>query len=226
MFDTFIKRENQIFEILQEFADAGLEFVVVGGYAVSAYKHRFSVDVDIVVKRNDMEKFTLILAKNKFVKTIFKQLENEYSSQFVRYEKKDELPVSFDMLIDGLGVRQTNAAFGYDLLRSYSEKKKIRGIEKEVVLLVPRRELLVAMKLHAGRATDLRDVAALCKGLDLALIRKVIQRGDTAPVKESIAKLISLLDNTDFINSFKGIFLEKKYDLDTQEIKKLRKLIL
>ena len=69
MFDTFIKRENQIFEILQELTASGLEFVVVGGYAVSAYKHRFSVDADIVVKRGDMEKFAQILAKNKFVKT-------------------------------------------------------------------------------------------------------------------------------------------------------------
>lgn len=226
MFDMFIRRENQIFEILQEFADAGLEFVVVGEYAVSAYKHRFSVDADIVVKRDEVEKFAQILAKSKFVKTIFKQLENEYSSQFVRYEKKDELPVSFDILVDGLGVRQTNAAFGYDLLRSCSGKKKIKGIEKEVTLLVPRRELLVAMKLHSGRATDLRDAGALCKGLDLALIQKVIRRGDTAPVKESIAKLTSLLNDTDFINSFKGIFLEKRYDLDVQEIKKLQKLTL
>lgn len=226
MFDTFIKRENQIFEILHEFADAGLEFVVVGGYAISAYKHRFSVDADIVVRRSDMEKFVQILAKSRFVKTIYKLLENDYSSEFVRYEKGEELPVCVDILIDAVGVRQTNAAFGYDLLRNHSEKKVVKGIEKEVSLLVPRRELLVAMKLHSGRATDLRDVAALCKGLDLALIQKVIQRGDTAPVKESIAKLISLLNDTDFINSFKGVFLEKKYDLDVQEIKKLQKLAL
>lgn len=226
MFDTFIKRENLIFEILQEFADAGLEFVVVGGYAVSAYKHRFSVDADIVVKKADVEKLVQILAKNRFVKTISKLLDNAYSSEFVRYEKGEELPVSVDVMVDALGVRQTNAAFGYDLLRSYSEKKKIKGVEKEVTLLVPKREILVAMKLHSGRATDLRDAAALCKGVDLALIQTVICRGDTAPVKESIGKLMSLLSDTDFINSFKGIFSEKKYDLDVHETKKLQKLIL
>lgn len=31
----FVNRENQIFDILQVFTDAELDFVVVGGYAVS-----------------------------------------------------------------------------------------------------------------------------------------------------------------------------------------------
>ncbi len=225
MFDKFIKRENQIFEVLQQLVDAGLEFITVGGYAVSAYKHRFSVDADIVVKREDTGKFAQILNKNGFVKTISKQLENAYSSEFVRYEKRTELPISFDLLVDGMGVRQTNAAFGYALLRSHSEKKTVKGIEKEVTLLVPRKEVLIAMKLHAGRATDLRDVAALCRGIDVSLIQAVIRIGNTEPVKETIARLISLLDDTDFINSFKGIFIEKKYDLDIDEIKKLQNLI-
>ena len=42
-----INRENKIFEILQEFINAKLDFIIIGGYAVSAFKHRFSVDVDI-----------------------------------------------------------------------------------------------------------------------------------------------------------------------------------
>ena len=48
--EELIKKENNIFKILQKFIDADLEFIIVGGYAVSAFKHRFSVDADIVVK--------------------------------------------------------------------------------------------------------------------------------------------------------------------------------
>lgn len=225
MFGKFIERENQIFEVLQQFVAAGLEFVTIGGYAVSAYKHRFSVDADIVLKRSDLGGFVQILEKNGFVKTISKQLENAYSSEFARYEKTTELPVSFDLLIDGMGVRQTSAAFGYDFLRSHSEKKVVKGVEKEVTLLVPGKEILIVLKLHAGRATDLRDVAALCKGIDLSLIKEVIGRGDIGHVNDAIAKLISLLDDYNFINSFKGIFIEKKYDLDINEIRRLGKLI-
>src|SRR3989338_4933272 len=128
--EELIKKENHIFEILQKFMDADLEFVIIGGYAVSAYKHRFSVDADIVVKRSDLGGFAQILEKNGFVKTISKQLENAYSSEFVRYEKATELPVSFDLLIDGVGVRQTSAAFGYDFLRSHCEKRVVKGGEK------------------------------------------------------------------------------------------------
>ncbi|MBI2550553.1 hypothetical protein HYV83_05240 [Candidatus Woesearchaeota archaeon] len=109
MFGRFIERENQIFEVLQQFVAAGLEFVIVGGYAVSAYKHRFSVDADIVLKRSDLGGFVRILEKNGFVKTISKRLGNAYSSEFARYEKTTELPISFDLHIDGMGVRQPSS---------------------------------------------------------------------------------------------------------------------
>jgi len=51
----FIDRENQIFEVLQDFDDRGLEFVVVGGYAVSAFQHRFSVDADLIEEYGEQE---------------------------------------------------------------------------------------------------------------------------------------------------------------------------
>jgi hypothetical protein len=45
----FIKRENGILRIIKGMTEAELDFVVVGGYAVSALaKHRFPVDCDIV----------------------------------------------------------------------------------------------------------------------------------------------------------------------------------
>ena len=47
MFEAFIRRENKIFEMLQEFLNNDLDFIVIGGYGVSAYKHRFSIDADI-----------------------------------------------------------------------------------------------------------------------------------------------------------------------------------
>jgi len=42
--EELITKENDIFDILQKFIKANLNFIVVGGYAVSSYKHRFSVD--------------------------------------------------------------------------------------------------------------------------------------------------------------------------------------
>src|SRR3989344_1668194 len=74
-----IKKENEIFEILQKFIDSNMDFIVVGGYAVSAFKHRFSVDADIVIKSQYLSKFESILRKEGFKKTITKELENVYS---------------------------------------------------------------------------------------------------------------------------------------------------
>ena len=68
--EVLIKKENEIFEILQKFIDSNMDFIVVGGYAVSAFKHRFSVDADIVIKSENLSKFEEILKKQNFKKTI------------------------------------------------------------------------------------------------------------------------------------------------------------
>jgi len=131
--EVLIKKENEIFEILQKFIDSNMDFIVVGGYAVSAFKHRFSVDADIVIKSQYLSKFESILRKEGFKKTITKELENVYSSKFVRYEKEQ---VSVDILVDALASRTTNSSFSYELIFDNSIKRKIMGIEKEVIVRI------------------------------------------------------------------------------------------
>ena len=225
MFEDYIERENTIFEILQAFVDADLDFVLVGGYAISAYKHRFSVDADIVMKAKNKPKFEEILEKKGLTKTVVKDLDHLYAPEFVRYELKTKLPVSIDLLVDGIGSRTTAASFSFEQLKEHSEKKKIMGTEKEVIARVPKREVLIVLKLHSGRLTDFRDIVALAKKINFEIIESMIWRGKTEIVKENIAKLISLLDKKEFMDSFKGVFMEKKYDIDSGEIKKLKKLL-
>jgi len=225
MFEQFIKRENTIFEVLQEFVNAQLPFVLVGGYAISAYKHRFSVDADLVLRKEDKTKFEEILKKKKFAKTIVKDLDHVYAPEFIRYESKEKLPVSIDLLIGGVGSRDTNASFSVEEISNYSKKRKIIGTEKEITVLVPDREVLIALKLHSGRLTDFRDIVALSKNLELGVIKKLIWRGKRQVVKSNIKKLISLAEKKEFIDSFKGVFIEKRYDVDILEVKRLRLLL-
>src|SRR3989344_2145105 len=131
--EVLIKKENEIFEILQKFIDSNMDFIVVGGYAVSAFKHRFSVDADIVIKSQYLSKFESILRKEGFKKTITKELENVYYSKFVRYEKEQ---VSVDILVDALASRTTNSSFSYELIFDNYIKRKIMGIEKEVIVRI------------------------------------------------------------------------------------------
>lgn len=214
-------RENNIFEILQKFIDSGLDFVIVGGYAVSAFKHRFSIDADIVVKSADVAAFEDILRKNNFRKTISKELENIYSSKFERYEKD---AASIDLLINAVASRTTNAVFSYDLLVNNSAKRKIIGTEKEIIASVPNKEALIAMKIHSGRLADFRDIAALAKDTNLGIIKKFLFIGNLNQVKENLKNLERALNDKNFIDSFKGVFLEKKFDIDVSQLRKIAKL--
>ncbi len=219
--EQLITKENDIFEILQKFIDAKLEFIIVGGYAVSAFKHRFSVDADIVIKNENLKKFEEVMIKEEFKQTKSKELENIYSSKFIRYEKNN---ASVDVLVDALASRGTNASFSYDLLLKNSSKRKIIGIEKEISTLVPSKEMLIATKIHSGRLTDFRDVAALAKDFDLQLIKRLLFIGDLEKLNKNLKELNKLVNNPNFRDSFKGVFIEKKLDVDFSKVKQISEL--
>lgn len=224
MFEQFVERENDIFDILQLFLDNNLNFILIGGYAVSAFKHRFSMDADIVIKSEDYEKFERLLRENDFKKIISKELNNIYSSKFVRFQKKKELTVSVDLMIDGVGIRQIESVIGFDKINKNSIKKKIKGLKKEITAKIPTKELLIAMKLQSGRATDFRDIIALSKNIDINKIKEFLNENKKA--LNNIKELISLTDKKEFIDSFKGVFMEKKFDIDLKNIKRLKKVYL
>ena len=219
--EELIKKEDDIFEILQKFIDSNMDFIVVGGYAVSAFKHRFSVDADIVIKSEDLPNFESILKKESFKKTLTKQLENDYSSKFIRYEKEQ---ASVDILIDALAARATGASFSYELLSDNSIEKKIIGIEREVIAKVPVKELLIAVKIHSGRLTDFRDIAALAKGTNIGLIKEFLFIGDLKTLQNNLHKLEETAKDKNFADSFKGVFIEKKFDVDMNQVEKIAQL--
>jgi len=216
-----IEKENLVFDILQRFLDEGIEFVIVGGYAVSAFKHRFSIDADIVVQAKDLEKFESILKKKGFSKVIEKKLENIYSSGFIRYEKDR---IGIDILIDALASRTTDASFSYSLLSMNSAKRKLIGIEKELIARIPSKELLIVMKLHSGRLTDMRDIAALAKSTNLETIKRFLFIGNLKALQKNMDKLGVVVKHKNFIDSFKGVFIEKKFDIDVKQVERIAKL--
>ncbi len=219
----FIGRENEIFDILERLLLENLEFIIVGGYAVSSYKHRFSVDADIVVREKDLVNFEDVLKENGLKKQQSMILTDMYSSKFIRYEKKDP-SISIDLMINGLVSRTTDASFSFDLIFNDSQKRKIIGIEKEIEAKIPSKELLIAMKLHSGRLTDIRDIAALAKDTNLEKIKKLILRGNLEIVRKHLKELKETIKDKNFIDSFKGVFLEKKFDIDLKQLEKISEL--
>jgi hypothetical protein len=80
----FVKRENEIFLTLKRFVAEELDFVVVGGYAVSGLgKHRFSVDCDVVLPKGEMGKTEDMLQRCGFERNAEKTgFDETYAGSF------------------------------------------------------------------------------------------------------------------------------------------------
>lgn len=56
---NFHDRSDALIELLEEITQAGHEYVLVGGYAVSAFNARFSTDLNIVVAPDSKVEFAI-----------------------------------------------------------------------------------------------------------------------------------------------------------------------
>src|SRR3989338_8623416 len=198
MLNSFIERENEIFDILDSFSKAGLKYVLVGGYAVSAYMRRFSVDADVCIDKKDLASFKNLLKSRHFAMTKRRDLEDSYKGEFECYVKKTKLPVTVDLMIGSIASRQTNASISFQSLFEHSATKDITGTEKSIEARIPAKEVLIALKIHAARMTDARDIVALCKDLDYKLVNKFVKRGNLKEVQSNIKNLISHFKSDNF----------------------------
>src|SRR3989344_1273131 len=107
-----LEREQEVMRILSLFLDKGLDFIVVGGYAISTYKKRFSIDLDVVVKEEELKEFEKLLEKEVYFLHYEKEIALMYGENFKRFMKKmNNLPVDIDLLINGLVSRTTGRLF-------------------------------------------------------------------------------------------------------------------
>ncbi|MEF8874750.1 MAG: hypothetical protein V5A88_08820 [Candidatus Thermoplasmatota archaeon] len=223
MIEKFIERENQIFNKLTELEEKEIDFILIGGYAVSAFHHRFSVDADIVIRKKELERCLKIMSDNGFKEIQREDLNSIYGGQFIALRKDKELPVNFDIMVDSLKCRQTEATWSYDYLHQNLISKEIEGNEKSVHTTIPEKELLIAIKLHSGRLTDVRDIVALNNDVNRDKILNHTDRGRKKDFLKILKNVEGTLDREGFEDSFKGVFSEKQ--LPNKNIKDLRKLI-
>ncbi len=197
-----LEREQEIMRIINVFLDNELEFVVVGGYAVSTYKKRFSIDLDIVISEKELKKFEDMLEKEGYILNYEKKIELIYGENFKRFRKiMKQFPVDIDLLINGLASRTTDAVWEQNYIKEHSIKRKIENAE----FFIPEKELLIAMKFHSGRLSDIRDVVALMP-CNFELAKKHLKRGNIDNLKKSMQGQLNFLNKHQFRDSFKGIF--------------------
>ena len=126
----FVDRENQIFDTLHAFNDRGLDFIVVGGYAVSAFEHRFSVDADLVVRADEVAEFVSVLVEHGYEEVADRELDAD-GGRYLAYEKREELPVTIDLLVNALHCRQTDASWSYAYVERFSTIADIEAHQNE-----------------------------------------------------------------------------------------------
>ncbi|MDY6774098.1 MAG: hypothetical protein SVS85_02760, partial [Candidatus Nanohaloarchaea archaeon] len=130
--------------------------------------------------------------------------------RFVSYEKDAELPVSVDLMVGAVHTRQTGASWSYDELFQNAERKEIEGSKKSVTVRIPKKELLMAMKLHSARMTDARDVVALAEDVDFDQVAEYLDRGDQDQLRESLEEVKDTITGEGFADAFRGVFSEQK----------------
>ena len=125
---SFNNRSDALIELLEEFTQARHEYVLVGGYAVSAFNARFSTDLDIVVAP-DSAKFAEFLEWQGFEETDSHPKGRFYDTEVIEYEKRitPQQPIGFDLLVNGLGCRQTEAQWSFDYLYNHSHQQEVSG---------------------------------------------------------------------------------------------------
>jgi hypothetical protein len=204
-----VERENEILRTIRRLREEKLDFIVVGGYAVSALaRHRFSVDCDIVVPQEHRVKFEEVMKKEGFSRHVQKVgFDAVYGGEFVSYVKKvDGLPVTFDLLVGSLVCRATEASWSFDYIKRFSVAATILGYGFSVECRIPERELLIAFKLHSGRRADVRDFVMLGENADRSKVMTHLKRGDEQKLKSQIAAVLRALEDKNLVDSLKGVF--------------------
>ena len=205
-----LQRERACFALLRslEARDA----VLVDGYAVSAYGlPRFSVDVDLVLPGSTLRRFRPILKAAGLVRVREWRGGAAFAGCAERWSRGEgPMPVSVDLLVDGISDRVSGAAHSFAAVRRGATRRVVRGLgpSSEARALVAAPEVLIGLKLEAGRRVDLRDIAVL-SGADWRLegIVSFLRGVRTDVLREHVEALGRALGQREFQDSLKGVYM-------------------
>jgi hypothetical protein len=205
---SFDDRSAALIELLDELDESDLEYVLVGGYAVSAFNTRFSTDLDIVVLPEERDAFIEFLDDRQFEEVDSHTKEWVYDTEVLEYEKRlaPQQPIGFDLLVNGLGCRQTEAQWSFDYLHRHSATQEISGGTATTTARVADGAILIGAKLHSGRETDLRDVLAIAEEINLDTVTPHLHRGDESALRAQLERGIEVLDSDELRHGFRSDF--------------------
>lgn len=199
------ERESELLATLEAVIETELPYVLVGGWAISAFQPRFTVDVDVVAPSEALSGYRDVLDSRDYEQVADVEANPVYRGRTVRFEKDVGNPVTFDLMLDSLGCRQTDAEWSFRYLSQHSRVASLEA-RRRLDVRIPKRELLFALKLHSGRKADARDVVVLGRDADFDRVEKHFRRGDPEKRRERIETVLDRIESDGFADAFKGVF--------------------
>lgn len=205
------ERSEALIEVLEDLQESDIGIVLVGGYAVSQFETRFSTDLDLVIAPEDYDEVVAFLEEHDFERDEELEVppdETIYNREIELFERSEGLvhPVGVDVLVNGLGCRQTKAEWSFEYLREHSTEQTISGGSRSTTARTADGEVLVAAKLHSGRPTDLADVLAAVPEIDFDTVAKHLHRGDEDALRTQLDQAREFIENDGLDHRFKSLF--------------------
>lgn len=204
-------RSETLVDVLDDLAQSDIGFVLVGGYAISQFETRFSTDLDLVIAPQDYDDVVDFLQNHRFERTDELDVpsdETMYDRDIELFERTDDVPhsIGVDLLVNGLGCRQTGAEWSYEYLREHSTTARISGGSRSTTARAASGEVLVAAKLHSARPTDLVDVLAVIPDIDFDSVERHLHRGDEESLQSHLSEALEFVEEGGLEHRFKSMF--------------------
>lgn len=205
------ERSEVLIDVLDDLAQSEISFVLIGGYAISQFETRFSTDLDLVIAPEDYDELVGFLTDHHFERTDDLAVPTEetiYNREIELYERTKGVthPVGVDVLVNGLGCRQTEAEWSIEYLRDHSTETTVSGGTNSTTARAAEGEVLVAAKLHSARKTDLADVLAMVPEIDLDEVETHLHRGDEEALQSQLSKAKEFIEQGGLDHRFKSLF--------------------
>ncbi|MDS0261853.1 hypothetical protein NDI56_20830 [Haloarcula sp. S1CR25-12] len=208
------ERQSELIDTHRAVQDAELPYVLVGGWAVSAFQTRFTTDIDTVIPDTALDEYNTLLRDLGYKKQFEKDVSNEYEGRMIQYTKQvGENEIKFETLVDAMGCRQTDAEWSYRYLHEYSTIESL-DVAEDLDGRIPEPALLFAMKLHSGRKADTRDLVVISLHAEFDRVERHINRGDQEKLDGQIEMVLDRLQQDGFEDSFKGVFRQQELPAD------------
>jgi hypothetical protein len=200
-------RETEIIRILRVLSEATDGFVVIGGYAVNAYgQHRFSVDCELATNRDNVPVIDATLLREGY-ELKRSEVRPPIGVTIREYAKPiGGETTSVLLFVDTVVNTTTRGIWTYKFIQDNSVEAIIVGATSSTPSRVAQRNLLVAMKLHAGETQDFEDVVMLSERVDWKAVARCAASGSKQQLIDQVDYAIGEMSSAKFASELKSIF--------------------